>query len=141
MCSANASASDTEGERRMHELSIASAVVEIACRRSEGRAVTKIVLRVGHLRQVVPSSLEFSFELVAQGTLAEGAELEMLPVPAAGLCKQCEVETHLKAFPFQCAGCGGFDLRIVAGDDLEVESIECLEESDNAPRPSENVRC
>jgi hydrogenase nickel incorporation protein HypA/HybF len=125
----------------MHELSIASAVLEIACRRAEGRPVTKVVLRVGHLRQVVPSSLAFSFELVAQGTLAEGAQLEMQTVPAVGICKHCDVETQLKAFPFQCAACGGFDLRIVAGDDLEVESIECLEESDNAPRPSENVRC
>jgi Zn finger protein HypA/HybF involved in hydrogenase expression len=40
----------------MHELAIAESVLEIACRHAAGRRVTKIELRVGHLRQVVPSS-------------------------------------------------------------------------------------
>ena len=33
--------------------------------------------RLGHLRQVVPSALEFSFALVAEGTACEGAALRM----------------------------------------------------------------
>jgi hydrogenase nickel incorporation protein HypA/HybF len=59
----------------MHELSIAESVVGIASRHAAGRRVYKVELRVGHLRQVVPSALEFAFELVAQGTSLEGAEL------------------------------------------------------------------
>ena len=59
----------------MHELSIAESVVQIAGRHANGRRVTKVCLKVGHLRQVVPSALAFSFELVAQGTSVEGAEL------------------------------------------------------------------
>jgi hydrogenase nickel incorporation protein HypA/HybF len=125
----------------MHELSIAQSIAEIVCRHAAGRRVSKVELKVGRLRQVVPSSLSFSFELVAQGTVAEGAELEMHAVPAVAICRECDAETELHAFPFQCAACGGFDLRIVAGEELEVESIECEEETDDAPRPSENVRC
>jgi hydrogenase nickel incorporation protein HypA/HybF len=111
----------------MHELAIASSVVEIARRHAAGRQVTKVELKVGHLRQVVPSALAFSFELVAQGTEVEGAELEMRAVPAVGACRRCGNETELQAFPLQCGSCGGFDLEIVAGEELEVESLD-LEE-------------
>lgn len=125
----------------MHELGIAASVVEIVCRHAEGRRVTRVELKVGHLRQIVPATLAFNFELVAQGTVAEGAELDLESIPALGLCADCGTETELHAFPFQCAQCAGFDLRIVAGEELQVESIECSEESDDAPRPSENVCC
>ena len=49
----------------MHELAIAESIVQIASRHAKGRRVTKVQLKVGHLRQVVPSALAFSFELVA----------------------------------------------------------------------------
>ena len=81
----------------MHELSIAESVVQVASRHAEGRRVTKVYLKVGHLRQVVPSALAFSFELVAHGTPAEGAELEMQQVPATGVCKDCGEESRLAA--------------------------------------------
>ncbi|GAC1325086.1 MAG: hydrogenase maturation nickel metallochaperone HypA [Chloroflexota bacterium] len=125
----------------MHELSIAQSIAEIACRHAAGRRVSKVELKVGRLRQVVPASLAFSFELVAQGTVAEGAELEMQSVAARAVCRGCGTETELHAFPFQCAACTGFDLHIIAGEELEVESIECVEECDDAPRPSQNLRC
>ena len=58
----------------MHELSIAKSVVRIAGRQADGRRVTRVQMKVGHLRQVVPSSLAFGFELLAEGTPVEGAE-------------------------------------------------------------------
>jgi hydrogenase nickel incorporation protein HypA/HybF len=111
----------------LHELSIAEAVVQIANRHADGRRVTKVQLKVGHLRQVVPSALTFSFELVAQGTPVEGAELEMEEVPATGSCLSCGAESRLTEFPLQCRMCGSYELRIIEGEELLVESLE-LEE-------------
>ena len=108
----------------MHELAIAESIVGIADRHANGRRVTKVQLKIGHLRQVVPSALAFSFELVAQGTSVEGAELEMEQVPATGSCRGCGAESRLKEFPLQCGACGGFDLEIVAGEELYVEALE-----------------
>ena len=68
----------------MHELAIAQSVVAIADRHASGRRVASVQLKVGHLRQVVPSALTFAFQLVAEGTVLEGAELEIEVVPAAG---------------------------------------------------------
>jgi hydrogenase nickel incorporation protein HypA/HybF len=107
----------------VHELSIAQSVVEIACRHAEGRRVTGVTLRVGHLRQVVPAALTFSFSLVAQGTPVEGAELIIESVPAIGWCRHCEAECYLQDFPLQCHTCGAFDLRIMAGEELLVTSL------------------
>ena len=112
----------------MHELSIAESVVRIATRQANGRRVTKVGLKVGHLRQVVPSALAFSFELVAQGTPVEGAEPATEDVPANGLCRDCGSESHLKGFPMQCGACGGFDLEVVEGEELYVEYLELEEQ-------------
>jgi hydrogenase nickel incorporation protein HypA/HybF len=107
----------------LHELAIADSVVQVASRHANGRRVTKVYLKVGHLRQVVPSALAFSFELVAQGTPVEGAELEMEEVPATGKCRKCGVESRLQSFPLQCAACDGLDLELIAGEELYVESL------------------
>jgi hydrogenase nickel incorporation protein HypA/HybF len=112
----------------MHELSIAESVVRIASDHAAGRQVYRVELRVGHLRQVVPSALEFAFELVAQGTPLEGAELVIEDVPAVGLCRACGVESEMSDFPLACARCGALDLEVLAGEELLVDSLE-LEET------------
>jgi hydrogenase nickel incorporation protein HypA/HybF len=112
----------------LHELSIAESVVRIASRQADGRRVTKVQMKVGYLRQVVPSALTFGFGLLAEGTPAEGAELEMEQIPAEGRCRSCGVESRLGSFPLQCGTCGGFDLEIFKGEELMVESLE-LEEA------------
>ena len=112
----------------MHELSIADSIVRIASRQADGRRVSRVQMKVGYLRQVVPSSLAFGFELLAEGTPVEGAELEIEQVPAEGRCRGCGLECRLEGFPLSCPGCGGFDLEILKGEELIVESLE-LEEA------------
>jgi hydrogenase nickel incorporation protein HypA/HybF len=113
----------------MHELSIAESVVAIARRHAGGRRVYKVELRVGYLRQVVPSALEFAFELLANGTELEGAELAIDEVPPCGRCRTCGTETTLPSFPLQCGSCGGLNLELLAGEELLVEALELEEET------------
>ena len=108
----------------MHELSIAESVVRIACEHAGGRRVTRVELKVGHLRQVVPDALAFGFELVAVGTAAEGAELAIEQVPAAGRCRRCGLESVLPGFPLRCEGCGSLDLELLRGEELLVDCLE-----------------
>jgi hydrogenase nickel incorporation protein HypA/HybF len=117
----------------MHELSIADAVVTIASRHAAGRSVTRVDLKVGHLRQVVPDSLQFAFELVSAGTELEGAELVIEEVPAQVSCNACGVEAELKEFPAHCIACGGFDVEVLGGDELLVEALELEEEKWQQP--------
>jgi hydrogenase nickel incorporation protein HypA/HybF len=107
----------------MHELSIADAIVRIACAHAGGRRIASVEVKLGHLRQVVPDSLAFAFSLVADGTVAQGAELAMEFVPAAGVCRTCEIESELPAFPLACPACGSLDVRLVRGEELTVDAL------------------
>ncbi len=112
----------------MHELSLAEAVVEVACRHAAGRRVRTVECKVGHLRQVVPSALQFAFELLSDGTVLEGARLAIEQVPARGWCRGCGVVTTMDRFPIQCSGCQSLDLEIVAGEELLVDALELEEQ-------------
>jgi len=112
----------------VHELSIAQGVVEIVSRHADGRRVTRVEMRVGHLRQVVPSALEFAFGLLTEGTPLQGAELVIEDVAVVAHCRACGAETEMAGFPFQC-NCGGYDLELVTGEELLVDSLECEDEA------------
>ena len=112
----------------MHELSIAESIVAVVERHARGRRVTAVTVSVGHLRQVVPASLEFAFELITHGTALDGAELELEEVPAAGHCRACGRESRLDGFPLNCRSCGSADVEIVSGEELQVESLDVEEE-------------
>ena len=116
----------------MHELAIAESLVAIAERHAAGRRVTRVEVQVGHLRQVVPSALEFAFELVAQGTVLDGAELALVEVPVAGRCRSCGTESRPEGFPFTCRVCGGWDVAVTAGEELRVESLDLETEEEIA---------
>ncbi len=120
----------------MHELSIAEAILAIVCEHADGRRVTRVDVRVGHLRQVVPDALAFSFEMVAQGTVAEGAELVAESVGAEGDCRMCGARSRLPEFPLRCRACGGLDIEVVSGEELCVESFDVTDEQ---PVPEEAV--
>lgn len=119
----------------MHELSLSSAIVDTVLRHAEGRRVSGVELRVGRLRQVVPDSLGFYFEIVSRDTLAEGAELELELVDALMRCESCshewdpapppaEDESQLMLLPqFRCPECERAGASVVRGEELEVESI------------------
>ncbi len=108
----------------MHELSIAQAVVDVATRNARGSRVTRVYVQVGHLRQVVPSALEFSFALCAHGTVVEDAALELEEIPVTIACRSCGAETEPDGFPLACEACGGLAVDVTQGEELLVESLE-----------------
>ena len=108
----------------MHELSITSAVVDIAVRHARGQTVAVVTVRVGHMRQVVPDSLRFYFGLVSRDTVCEGARLELEVVPARLRCEDCAMEWVAEAAAFRCPACAGAEITVLSGEELEVESIE-----------------
>ena len=112
----------------MHELSIAGAVVDTALRHAEDRRVLVVTLRVGELRQVVPDSLAFYFEIVARDTLVAGARLEQIVVPVRMRCAGCGGDWEPELM-FRCPECGGAG-EVLAGDELEVDSIEVEEDKE-----------
>ena len=112
----------------MHELSLASAIIDTATRHAAGRRITAVHLRVGHLRQVVPDSLDFYWGIVTRDSVCEGSALEQDVIAARLECTACARGWEIELPVFRCPTCGGADVTIAAGDELEVESIEVEEE-------------
>lgn len=108
----------------MHELSIAEALVDVVERHAEGRPVTRVDVRVGYLRQVVPDALSFAFALLTSGTALQDAELHIAHVPAGGRCRACGSETELDRLPLACAHCESLDVEVLTGEELCVEALE-----------------
>jgi hydrogenase nickel incorporation protein HypA/HybF len=111
----------------MHELSVASAVLNTAVKHAEGRRVKHVCVRAGALRQVVPESLRFYWEIVARDTECEGATLELQEIEAQLCCRGCAREWSLELPVFRCPGCGGSDVEVAAGEELSVDYIEVVE--------------
>lgn len=59
----------------MHELGIAEGIVHVVCNLAGERWVRRVTVRVGVLQAASVEGLELGFEMLAQGTAAEGARL------------------------------------------------------------------
>jgi hydrogenase nickel incorporation protein HypA/HybF len=112
----------------MHELSVASAVLNTAVKHADGRPVTVVSLRVGRLRQVVPDSLRFYFEIVARDTVCEHARLELIEIECRLHCSTCGREWEPIIPAFRCPDCASAEVRVMAGEELEVDYIEVEQE-------------
>ena len=106
----------------MHELSLATAIVGTVERHAAGRRVSLVSLRVGALRQVVPTSLGFYLEIVARETACEGARFDVELVPVRLAC--CGMEWEPPSFRCPTCGAGGV---VISGNEFLVESIEIEE--------------
>lgn len=112
----------------MHELAITQSVVDMVAERTAGRRVATVHLQVGQLSGVVPDAMQFCYELVTAGTSLEGSVLEVDGVAGEGHCRTCTADFRLDQ-PFLLCPCGSANVQIVAGQELQVTSVEMVAES------------
>ena len=108
----------------MHELSLASSIVEACAERAGGARVLRVTVEVGELAAVSPHALRFCFDACAQGTAVAGAELDIVEIPGRATCDACGGRVALSS-PYGVCGCGGY-LRIVRGRELRLTEMEVL---------------
>jgi hydrogenase nickel incorporation protein HypA/HybF len=112
----------------MHELSVATGVLNTVLKHAGDRPVEAVAMRVGAMRQVVPESLRFYWEIVARDTVCENARLDLTVVDAKLRCERCRREWMPSIPVFRCPDCGAAGrVAIVAGDELSVEYLELKE--------------
>lgn len=111
----------------MHELSICSAIVGTTTKHANGRPVSQVTVRIGHLRQVVPDALLFGWEVLTESTELNGCELVIEQVPAVVECKVCGQTTTLDMPILACGACEGFDVRLLSGEEFLIVSMDVAE--------------
>ncbi|NLE77648.1 MAG: hydrogenase maturation nickel metallochaperone HypA [Chloroflexi bacterium] len=113
----------------MHELAVTQSVLEIVVRhaqRAQAARVTAINLVVGELSGFVSESIQFYFDMVSQGTPAEGAELRIRRVAAKVRCRACGTEFATTDHRWVCPQCQAVGGQVLSGQEFHVESIEVV---------------
>jgi hydrogenase nickel incorporation protein HypA/HybF len=110
----------------MHEMSIAVELMRqlesLAAEHEIGR-IREISVQAGVMKAIVPDALEMAFEALAQGTVAEGAGINLEIIPARAQCRVCGKEFEPGVDSFLCSGCNQADVEIVEGNDIVLRSV------------------
>jgi hydrogenase nickel incorporation protein HypA/HybF len=111
----------------MHELSVTQSLLDIALRhaaKAEAKRVIDLNIVMGELSSMVDDSIQFYWEIIARGTIAEQATLHFRRVPAELQCQTCSTKYHPSDRELACPNCNGVDTRIIAGEEFALESID-----------------
>ena len=111
----------------MHEVSLIQSINEAVMAEMPKHNITKIesiTLRIGEMRQVIPDTLIFAFEILSKDTPLEGAKLIVENVPTRGRCKKCGHDFAVDDWFRTCSKCGGGDIEIISGKELEIVEFE-----------------
>lgn len=111
----------------MHEMSLAEGVLQVmqdAAAREGFDRVKTVWLEIGARAAVETQALAFCFDAVTRGTLADGARLEFVAIPAGGWCLACSQSVVLAPGADACPLCGSYQLQITSGDEMRVKELE-----------------
>ncbi|MBL7495884.1 hydrogenase maturation nickel metallochaperone HypA [Frankia sp. CNm7] len=108
----------------MHELAVTQGIVEMIVDRVRDRRVLAVNLAIGQISGVAPHAIRFCFDLVAAGTVVEGARLHIDTPIGRARCRSCGLDDLVVEAPIPLCGCGSADLEVTSGDELVVTSVE-----------------
>ena len=111
----------------MHEMSLCERIVHVVedqARQQHYSKVLSIRLELGIFSCVEPAALEFCFDAVTQGTIAEGSSLKIIHVPAVATCMQCNEVFETNRRYDICPECGNDLLRITGGNEMQIKDME-----------------
>jgi hydrogenase nickel incorporation protein HypA/HybF len=119
----------------MHEIGICEGLVDLVEREAEGRRVSGVRVRIGARHAVVGEAFDQAFALVADGTAAQGAELDLVVTPLAVACRGCGRRSESGDVLAVCPHCGSGDVDVSGGDEMVVESVWFEGEADVSRDP------
>jgi hydrogenase nickel incorporation protein HypA/HybF len=111
----------------MHEMALCESIVQIIAENAREQGYTRVKrvwLEIGPLAGVELDALYFGFEVVARGTVAQGACLEVVQPLAEAWCMACAKTVELAQRFDPCPHCGGFQLQMIGGDQMRVKELE-----------------
>jgi hydrogenase nickel incorporation protein HypA/HybF len=111
----------------MHELSVTESILEISLRHADEAKATRITnlyLVIGQLASIVDDSVQFYWDIISKGTIAEGAVLHFKRLPAKFQCLDCSKQFSPQSDTFACPDCASNRIKVIAGDEFYMEAID-----------------
>lgn len=111
----------------MHEMSLCEGVLQVLeseARRQQFSRVKVVWLEIGSMAGVEVEAMRFCFDVVMRHSLADGAKLEIIPVPAAGWCLGCAQTVAIKQRYDACPHCGSYQVQVTSGSEMRIKELE-----------------
>lgn len=111
----------------MHELSVTESILEISLRHAnsaKAKRITNLYLVIGQLASIVDDSVQFYWDIVSKGTIADGAILHFRRLPAMLACLDCSNQYSPDNDGFSCPNCNSDHVKVIAGDEFYMEAID-----------------
>ncbi len=111
----------------MHELAITQSILDIAQTAAREHNVTRVRevrIKLGEYCGVVPQCVQYYFDVISKGTVADGAVLTMERLPILMRCEDCRWEGQVDKLHIVCPNCGSTHLKLLQGREFYVESLE-----------------
>ncbi|AFM25267.1 hydrogenase maturation nickel metallochaperone HypA [Desulfomonile tiedjei] len=112
----------------MHEMAIVQSIMEILEQQAtlhNAKKIVRVSLEFGALTGVMPASIEFGFEVLSKGGIAEGAALDIHIIPIKLYCFDCKKEVTLEDYQPMCPVCSSTSVHIIQGrDEMRIASLE-----------------
>lgn len=111
----------------MHELSLCNAIIETLQQEAEAhnyQRVTRVRLEIGVLATVDVQALRFAFDIASEKTLAQGALLDIISLPATARCQQCNRISELTERFDSCPHCNSYSLVPLSGEEMRIRDLE-----------------
>jgi hydrogenase nickel incorporation protein HypA/HybF len=111
----------------MHEMGITSGILASVVDAAEAEGATRInsvTVSIGDLTEIVEDALQFAWEALTPGTMAEGSELIVVHVPAKSRCVKCKAEFEHTKYEMLCPECDCFLIEQITGRELRIDSLD-----------------
>lgn len=111
----------------MHEIAVASNLVEIACAEAakvHALSITRVACRIGALCHIDTGVFREAFAMAATDTLCASATLYVVKDPVRARCLDCGDEHTVVDWDWECPKCGALGTFLGGGDELELTSLE-----------------
>lgn len=111
----------------MHEMSLCEGilqVIEAEVQKQQFTEVKQVVLDIGVLSGVEIPALEFAFEVVMRGSVAENSILKINKIEAQALCLSCLETVTIKQRFDACPNCESYQLQVSSGNEMKIKELE-----------------
>ena len=110
----------------MHELGLAQSLLEYlekAAQEHHLKNIKSVTLKIGKMRQIVPETLQFLFQTLAEGTIADQANLIIDVLPVRVYCAHCDRQFTLQHHKYVCPTCGNTSLKWISGKEIIIDHM------------------
>lgn len=125
----------------MHEMGIMTGVMDATRQAAEEAGASKVLkvnISIGEMTEAIEDALEFAWEVLCEtDPFFEGAQLEINMVRPKSICLECGAEFEHDRFHMFCPECDSFMLKLVAGREKQIDSIEVDLPPDSSTAPED----